>query len=244
MRFARDKRGYEHTYLIHASNRKGAPARILYWYRTPPGVKVGRIAFDDDVRKALELQYPSIVFDWPRLMDAPPPPPDVEHWRERRRLEKAARQARQAAERDDRPEAAAGPDHPDGADAPAGPAWTAEVPVPVGRAEAAPVPAEPRAADDVAGVAAGADRPMEGPATGDSGTRPRKRRRRGGRRRRKVGPGDPAAGLPGTQAADGLADAADGDDDGGEDGPAEGEPRVSGTAARTESSPMASDPQE
>ena len=102
LRFSRDKRGYEHTYLLHAGSRKGAPARILYWYRTPPGVRVGRVAFDEEVRQALESQYPSVQFDWEKLTDTPPPPPpDVEHWRERRRLEKAARQARQAAERDD-----------------------------------------------------------------------------------------------------------------------------------------------
>ncbi|MGE3512193.1 MAG: hypothetical protein AB7N65_25295 [Vicinamibacterales bacterium] len=100
LRFARDKRGYEHTYLIHASSKKGAPARILYWYRTPPGVKVGRMAFDDEVRRSLETQHPSITFDWARLMETPVPSPDVEHWRERRRAEKAARQARQAAERE------------------------------------------------------------------------------------------------------------------------------------------------
>lgn len=100
LRFTRDKRGYEHTYLLHASARKGGAARLLYWYRTPPGVKVGRPAFDESVRHALEAQHPGITFDWPKLMSTPLPSPDVEHWRERRRLEKAARQARQAAERD------------------------------------------------------------------------------------------------------------------------------------------------
>lgn len=104
VRFSRDKRGYEHTYLIQAAQRKGAPARVLYWYRTPPGVKVGRPAFDDDVRRALEAQYPHIAFDWPSLLSSTIPPVEVEHWRERRLAEKAAKQARQAAVRDDGPE--------------------------------------------------------------------------------------------------------------------------------------------
>lgn len=104
VRFSRDKRGYEHTYLIHAAQKKGAPARVLYWYRTPPGVKVGRPAFDDDVKRALEAQYPLIAFDWSTLLSVTIPPVEVEHWRERRRAEKAAKQARQAAVRDDAPE--------------------------------------------------------------------------------------------------------------------------------------------
>jgi hypothetical protein len=101
VRFSRDKRGYEHTYLIHAAPRKGAPARVLYWYRTPPGVKVGRAAFDEAVRRALEDQYPNIEFDWASILSASIAPQEVEHWRERRRAEKAAKQARQAAVRDD-----------------------------------------------------------------------------------------------------------------------------------------------
>ncbi|MGE3177183.1 MAG: hypothetical protein AB7O32_06915 [Vicinamibacterales bacterium] len=100
VRFSRDKRGYEHTYLIHAP-KKGGPARVLYWYRTPPGVKVGRPAFDDAVRKSLEAQYPQVEFDWTDILSATMPPVEVEHWRERRRAEKAAKQARQAALRDD-----------------------------------------------------------------------------------------------------------------------------------------------
>ena len=38
LRFTRDKRGYENTYVVHSPRRRhaGAP-RILYWFRTPPG---------------------------------------------------------------------------------------------------------------------------------------------------------------------------------------------------------------
>ena len=96
LRFSRDKRGYEHFYLVEPATRRGKSRnRILYWFRTPPGVKVGRLPFDDHMRRALETRYPSVSFDWQKLIDTPipPPAPDVERWRERRRLERAAKQA-------------------------------------------------------------------------------------------------------------------------------------------------------
>jgi hypothetical protein len=96
LRFARDKRGYEHFYLVHTTTRRGkSRSRILYWFRSPPGVKIGRPPFDESMRRALEAQYPEIAFDWQQLIDTPipPPTPDVERWRERRRLERAAKQA-------------------------------------------------------------------------------------------------------------------------------------------------------
>lgn len=225
LRFSRDKRGYEHTYLIHTSSKKGAPARILYWYRTPPGVKVGRAAFDPDVRKALETQYPGISFDWAKLMDVTPPPPDAEHWRERRRQEKAARQARQAAERDDQDDQA---DEPSEVELSPG-----ESPLPLPAATDHSAPASPDA-EPVATTAAAM------PAAGDpndAGSPQRKRRRRGGRRRRKGGPADPTAapmmggpahpaepdGGPGPSVSDAGRDDA-GQDDG--DGPGDESPDV------------------
>ena len=102
VRFSRDKRGYEHIYLVHAATRRGKPSRprILYWYRTPPGVIVGREPFDPAVRRALEAQNPDVTFDWNKLVKMTAPPPDVEPWRERRRAEQAAKRARRAEERD------------------------------------------------------------------------------------------------------------------------------------------------
>jgi hypothetical protein len=42
LRFSRDKRGYEHTFVVHGEKRRGrSRARILYWFRTPPGVGSG-----------------------------------------------------------------------------------------------------------------------------------------------------------------------------------------------------------
>src|SRR4030095_5054003 len=98
LRFNRDKRGYEHFYLVEATtNRRGKTrARVLYWYRTPPNVQVGRQPFDEDVRRALEQQNPGVVFDWKKIVETPIPSADVERWRERRRLERAGKGARRA----------------------------------------------------------------------------------------------------------------------------------------------------
>jgi hypothetical protein len=61
----RDKRGYETTYLMHWC-REGTKqrSRILYVFRTPGGVRVGRDALDPDVLKEIEAQHPDIEFDW------------------------------------------------------------------------------------------------------------------------------------------------------------------------------------
>ena len=58
----------EHTFLLHVA-APGERAKILYWYRTVPGVKIGRPALDDMAMRALEDQYPDIDFDWPYILD-------------------------------------------------------------------------------------------------------------------------------------------------------------------------------
>jgi hypothetical protein len=65
LRVIRDKRGYETTYLMHWC-REGARqrSRILYMFRTPGGVRVGREALEADVLKQIEAQHPDIEFDW------------------------------------------------------------------------------------------------------------------------------------------------------------------------------------
>jgi hypothetical protein len=101
LRFSRDKRGYEHTYLVHTQNRRGKPSRprVLYWYRTPPGIKVGRPPFDEEVRRRLEAQNPDVSFNWPSILATPfPPPAENEQWRERRKAERAAKQAHRVEE--------------------------------------------------------------------------------------------------------------------------------------------------
>lgn len=85
VRVTRDQRGYETTFLLHSA-RPGAPARVLYWYRTAPGVRVGRAALDEDAIRSIEDQHPEIDFDWPKLLEeASTTPPDVERRPERRR---------------------------------------------------------------------------------------------------------------------------------------------------------------
>jgi hypothetical protein len=97
LKFSRDKRGYENYYLFDGKGR----ARLLFWFRTPPQVKVGRAPFSDDVRRMVEAQNPGVFFDWARIMATPIPSPDVDKWRERRRVEKAAKRAAREAEAED-----------------------------------------------------------------------------------------------------------------------------------------------
>ncbi|HEY7190764.1 MAG TPA: hypothetical protein VH436_29630 [Vicinamibacterales bacterium] len=65
LRVIRDKRGYETTYLMHIY-RDGQRQRtkILYVFRTPGGVRVGRDPLEPDVQKQIEAQYPDIQFNW------------------------------------------------------------------------------------------------------------------------------------------------------------------------------------
>ena len=41
---------------------------MLYWFRTPPGVKVGRSALDEDAIRLLEELNPDVEFDWTRIL--------------------------------------------------------------------------------------------------------------------------------------------------------------------------------
>lgn len=198
VRFSRDTRGYEHIYLIQPSPARGKPSRprVLYWFRTPPGVKVGREPFDEAARRALEAQNPELTFDWKTLLTmAATPPPDVEHWRERRRAERAVKQARLAAERGQTavPDEAATPDDDD---------------VEVGESD---VPLED--ADDPQLSAAGpsvtaiGDKPPA--ATGGAEGRAEERRRprrRGGRRRKRRAKSGNAAGTSQAAAPGGSPD--------------------------------------
>lgn len=117
LRFTRDKRGYEQFALVHSVNRRGkSVSRVLYWYRTPPDVKVGREPFDDAVRRALEAQNPDITFDWRQILETPIPSADADKWRERRRTERIERAAREAFDREDERQAGGEQEAP--ADAP------------------------------------------------------------------------------------------------------------------------------
>jgi hypothetical protein len=85
LRFTRDQRGYENTFLVHTTRRRGKErTRILYWFRSPPHVKIGRAAFDEEAIRAIEAANPDVAFDWGRILQARPPEPEAEPWRSRR----------------------------------------------------------------------------------------------------------------------------------------------------------------
>jgi hypothetical protein len=70
VRFTRDRRGYENTFVVHRARSHGDRPTILYWFRTPPDIRVGRSALDEEAIGALEAEYPGIRFDWSRLQAA------------------------------------------------------------------------------------------------------------------------------------------------------------------------------
>ena len=94
LRVLRDKRGYETTYLMHwfrEGNRQRS--RVLYVFRTPGGVRVGRSALDRDVMRDLERQHPDIQFDWNSVREHQQiiePPPEYRRRKTPRRDEPAA----------------------------------------------------------------------------------------------------------------------------------------------------------
>ena len=62
LRFSRDKRGYENTYVLHGF-RRGARSRpkVLYWFRTPPNVKIGRLPLDEEAIRGHRGEQPGPV---------------------------------------------------------------------------------------------------------------------------------------------------------------------------------------
>jgi len=109
LKLTRDRRGFEHTYLLH-TDAPGERPRILYWYRTAPDVAIGRPALDEAAIRQIEDQYPLIDFDWPAILalrDAMPPEDEMvpqgrdvrrerrgerrDEWRERGRSRATAR---------------------------------------------------------------------------------------------------------------------------------------------------------
>ncbi len=52
---------------MHA-DRPGERPRLLYWYRSAPGIMLGRNALDEEAIRAIEDQHPGIDFDWPAIL--------------------------------------------------------------------------------------------------------------------------------------------------------------------------------
>ena len=71
LRFSRDERGYEHTYLLHGL-RTGSRPRLLYWFRTPPNVGIGRSPLDEEAIRAIEDANADLKFDWARMLRVKP----------------------------------------------------------------------------------------------------------------------------------------------------------------------------
>src|SRR5207302_4267959 len=78
LRFSRDKRGYELFALVQSEQRGGqSRPRVLYAFRTPPNIKVGRDPFDDETRRSLEQLYPGVGFNWRQITETPIPAADA-----------------------------------------------------------------------------------------------------------------------------------------------------------------------
>lgn len=67
LRLTRDRRGIENTFLLHADHAGERP-RVLYWYRTAPGIVLGRPPLDEEAIRTIEDSHPDIDFDWPAIL--------------------------------------------------------------------------------------------------------------------------------------------------------------------------------
>ena len=91
LRVIRDKRGYETTYLMHwfrDGNRQRS--RILYAFRTPGGMRVGRDPLEPEILREIDARHPEIAFEWTVIRDNQQIiEPAVEQRRRRPRSEEA-----------------------------------------------------------------------------------------------------------------------------------------------------------
>lgn len=108
LRLTRDRRGFENTFLLHADH-PGEKARLLYWYRTAPGIMLGRPPLDEDAIRAIEEQHPDIDFDWPAILalSEAMTPEDEEPPRPQKRKPGPARREPRESRRESRPGPAA-----------------------------------------------------------------------------------------------------------------------------------------
>jgi hypothetical protein len=69
IRHLHDRRGYDTTIVMHGYRPAGGPpkTRVLYLFRSPSNVRIGRQALDEEVREALSHTHPDISFDWNAL---------------------------------------------------------------------------------------------------------------------------------------------------------------------------------
>ena len=195
LKFTRDKRGYENFYLMQPAARGKSRPRLLYWFHTPPNVRVGRTAFDPEVRRTLEAQNPDVAFDWTAIVETPIPPADTERWRERRRVERAMRAASSDEAVDEGAES----------EVPAEPARRVEPVIARPIVEAMPdpfpelsvVPAEPES-NTTGNLATTSNVSSPAPDSAAGAPAHRRKRRRRGRRKPQQGPA-PGLQVPGSE---------------------------------------------
>ena len=105
LRLTRDRRGTENTFLLHV-DRPGDRPKLLYWYRTAPGILLGRAPLDEDAIRTIEDQHPEIDFDWPAILalsevmtpeDEAPARPRPQEGRRQRPRDQAPRPRQQPA---------------------------------------------------------------------------------------------------------------------------------------------------
>ena len=122
---------------MHA-DRPGDRPRLLYWYRTAPGIALGRSPLDEDAIRTIEDQHPDIDFDWPAILalsEVMTPEDEAPA-----RSQQPQRQARRQRSRDQRPAQSRGEEteSPDEVPSPSSAAPPAEEPAAGARAESAP----------------------------------------------------------------------------------------------------------
>jgi len=104
---------------MHA-DRPGDRPRLLYWYRTAPGILLGRSPLDEDAIRTIEEQHPGIDFDWPAILalsevmtpEEETPAPKPQQQKQKRRSESNRDNPREPR-RDSRAASDAAPEPPD-----------------------------------------------------------------------------------------------------------------------------------
>ncbi|MBA2302516.1 MAG: hypothetical protein H0W08_07760 [Acidobacteria bacterium] len=71
-------------------------SRILYWFRTPPGIRVGRGPLDPEAIRLIESSNPDLDFDWTRILKGQPDEEPAERRAPPRKRRAAAPAARRA----------------------------------------------------------------------------------------------------------------------------------------------------
>jgi len=69
LRTQRDKRNVDTVALFQSEGRDDGHgrARLVYFFKSPAWVRIGRTALDAEARQTLAAQYPDVRFEWDRL---------------------------------------------------------------------------------------------------------------------------------------------------------------------------------